>query len=118
MPPNPVPRNRTPAYPIQIQNELVRAKLLELLGLETIPEEVDLTVDSEKTTAGGITLIHLHFSNIIGETVPGILLIPTKADTGSLPGVPEKFKVRRPEINHLFLPQFFEWMVEWFGMYL
>lgn len=87
MTPNPVPRNITPAYPVQILNELVRAKLLELLGLETIPEKVDVTVDSEETTAEGMTLIHLHFPNIIGETVPGILLIPTEADTGPLPGV-------------------------------
>ncbi|MCK4591245.1 MAG: hypothetical protein KAT86_05780, partial [Candidatus Latescibacteria bacterium] len=55
--------------------------------METIPESVDVTVDSEENTDDGMTLTHLHFPNLLGETVPGILLIPPAADTSPRPGV-------------------------------
>ena len=31
---------------------------------------------------------------------------------------PERFKVYQPETNHLFLIEFFEWMVAWFRQFL
>ena len=33
-------------------------------------------------------------------------------------GHPERFKVYQPEGNHRFLPEYFEWMVEWFNQFL
>ena len=33
-------------------------------------------------------------------------------------GHPERFKVYQPEGNHRFLPEYFEWMVEWFRRFL
>jgi dienelactone hydrolase len=82
-----IPQDITPAYPVQIPDEAVRVRLLELLGLESIPESVNVTMDSEEKTAEGMTLIRLHFTNVLGETVPGILLIPSGADTRPRPGV-------------------------------
>ena len=33
-------------------------------------------------------------------------------------GYPEQFKVYQPDGNHRFLPEYFEWMVEWFRRFL
>ena len=33
-------------------------------------------------------------------------------------GHPERFKVYQPAGNHRFLPEYFEWMVEWFNQFL
>jgi len=33
-------------------------------------------------------------------------------------GHPERFRVYQPETNHVFLVEYFEWMVEWFTRFL
>ena len=87
MMPDIIPQDITPAYPVQIPDEAVRAKLLELLGLESIPESVEVTMDWEEKTAEGMTLTRLHFANLLGEKIEGILLIPPRQDRLPKPGV-------------------------------
>jgi len=101
---------------VSIPDEAVRAKLLELLGLEVLPGSVDFTVDSEEKTDEGMTLTRLHFANLLGERVPGILVIPSGSDKQPrsgvvcLPGTSgdaervthERFHRKSPTIGPLF----------------
>ena len=82
-----VPEDLTPAHPVEIPDHAVRAKWMELLGLEEVPAGVDFTVDSEQETAEGIRASRLRFTNVLGETVPGILCTPATEDEGPRPAV-------------------------------
>ena len=65
-----LPKDIRPAFPVHVPKDAVRSKLLELLGLDEIPEEVDF---AEGTTCEeeGIRVTQLTYANSLGETVPG-----------------------------------------------
>ncbi len=83
---NVIPKDIRPAFPVDVPKDAVRSKLLELLGLDEIPTKVDFTVGGTQAEEG-IRVTQLTYANSLGETVPGILMIPLKASSQKLPGV-------------------------------
>lgn len=79
-----VPKGLRPTYPEPVTGDDVRRKLLELLGIEELPETVDFEM-SEPTEDEGLQLRSVSYGNSLGETVPGVLCIP--GGDGPLPGV-------------------------------
>ena len=81
-----IPKDLRSAFPVHVPKDAVRSKLLELLGLDEIPKEVDFT---EGTTCEkeDIRITRLRYKNSLGETVPGIMMIPLNASSQKLPGV-------------------------------
>ena len=81
-----IPKDIRPAFPVPVSKDAVRSKLLELLGLDEIPKEVDF---AEGTTQEeqGIRVTQLTYVNSLGETVPGIIMTPLNASGKKLPGV-------------------------------
>ena len=47
-----IPKHTRPAYPEPVERGQVRRKLMELLGLEEVPEAADFTVASVETEDG------------------------------------------------------------------
>ena len=80
-----IPEDVTPAYASPVGADEVRSKLMELLGLESVPTETDFTAEPS-TVEDGVRLRRLRFSNSMGETVQAVLCAPVEAD-GPLPGV-------------------------------
>ena len=80
-----IPEDLTPAYASRVAAEEVRSKLMELLGLESVPTETDFTAEPS-TVEDGVRLRRLRFANSMGETVQAVLCAPVEAD-GPLPGV-------------------------------
>jgi len=81
-----IPAEIQPAFPLPVPQDQVRAKLLELLGIEEIPSEVDFTAGQTRDE-DGIRLTHLSYQNSLGEKVPGILMLPLETPKDKLPGV-------------------------------
>ena len=81
-----IPKDIQPAFPAHVPKDAVRSKLLELLGLDEIPKEVDFTEGTTQEEAG-IRVTQLTYTNSLGETVPGILITPLNASDQKLPGV-------------------------------
>ena len=82
-----IPMDIRPAYPQKIPREAVRVKLLELLGLDQIPEHVDFTTDTPEESDDGLRVMRVTFLNSFGEAVPGILSIPLQTQRKRLAGV-------------------------------
>ena len=80
-----IPRDVGPAYASPVASDEVRPKLMELLGLESVPTETDFTAEPSEVE-GDVRLRRLRFANSMGETVPAVLCAPVEAD-GPLPGV-------------------------------
>lgn len=80
-----IPKDLTPALPSPVPADGVRPKLMELLGLESVPAQTDFTAEPP-VTEDGVRLRRLRFENSLGETVPAVLCAPADAD-GPLPGV-------------------------------
>ena len=80
-----IPKGIRPTFPVHVPKDAVCSKLLELLGLDEIPKEVDF---AEGTTReeGGIRVTQLTYVNSLGETVPGIIMMPLNASSQKLPG--------------------------------
>ena len=70
-----VPLDIEPVFPVDVADEDIRSKLIELHGLTTIPEQIDFTVGQVEVT-DGIRATPLSFANSLGERVPGILMEP------------------------------------------
>ena len=83
---NVVPKDIRPAFPVHVPKDAVRSKLLELLGLDEIPKEVDFTEGTTQEEED-IRVTQLTYTNSLGETVPGILMTPLNASSQKLPGV-------------------------------
>ena len=81
-----VPADLRPAFPEPVAKAQVRDKLLELLGLEELPKEVDFTI-GEAREEEGLSLCRVSFPNSLGELVPGILMLPLAAPAAKRPGV-------------------------------
>ena len=84
--PDIIPKDIRPAFPAHIPQDAVRSKLLELLGLDALPDDVDIAAGATKEE-DGIRVTQLTYANSLGETVPGILMIPLDALGQKLPGV-------------------------------
>lgn len=76
-----------PAFPQEASARNVRQKLLELLGLEPLPATIPVTSKPAEQTADGLVQTRLSFPNVLGETVPAILLQPPDTTRRSHPGV-------------------------------
>ena len=70
-----IPKGIRPAYPDAIPTAAVRSKLVELLGLEEIPVAIDYITESWQEEDGLCTM-RVRYENSLGETVPGILMVP------------------------------------------
>ena len=83
-----VPADVRPAFPRPIRGEAVRAKVIELMGMDAIPpQEIPFSMGETTQTGDGLSRTPVTFVNSLGETVPGILLVPAGAGAGSLAGV-------------------------------
>ena len=65
-----LPKDIRPAFPVHVPKYAVRSKLLELLGLDEIPKEVDFT-EGITEEEEGIRVTQLTYANSLGETVHG-----------------------------------------------
>ena len=84
-----IPKEIAPAFPEPVRGENVRAKLLELLGLDKLPgpSDVDFTVRETSVDEDGIRWTALTYRNSFGEGVPGIIMMPADTPARELPGV-------------------------------
>ena len=83
-----VPADVQPAFPQPIRGKAVRSKVVELMGMDAIPpQEIPFSIGETVRTEDGLLKTPVTFANSLGETVPGILLIPAGASAGSLAGV-------------------------------
>ncbi len=83
---NPLPRGIRPAFPRDTPSGQVRARFLELLGMDRIPGEVDAAA---KTVAedGVHRELRLSYANSLGETLTGTALVPLDPSGDRVPGV-------------------------------
>jgi dienelactone hydrolase len=81
-----IPKDLRPAFPVHVPKDAVRSKLLALLGLDAIPQEVDFTERGTQEEEG-IRVTELTYANSIGETVPGVIMTPLNASGQKLPGI-------------------------------
>ena len=81
-----IPRDIRPAFPRPLAPDQILTKLLELLGLEHIPDEIEFEADWTHEEEG-LRLTGLTYHNYLGEAVPGILAIPLHAGMSTLPAV-------------------------------
>ena len=83
---NPLPRGIRPAFPRDTSSGQVRARFLELLGMDRIPGEVDAT--AETVAEDGVhRALHLSYVNSLGETLTGTALVPLDPSADRIPGV-------------------------------
>ena len=83
---SPIPEDLQPSFPDQVAESGVRDKLRELLGLDDIPVEVEFTAKNV-TESGGVRTTHLTYQNSLGESVPGILMMPLDGSTTDRAGI-------------------------------
>ncbi len=82
-----IPRDVQPAYARDLAPEKTREKLLELLGVELPPANVEFDQKRSETTSDGLRILRLRYRNSLGEEVPGALALPMDASPQSLPGI-------------------------------
>ena len=83
-----VPTEVQPAFPQSIRGKAVRAKVLELMGMDSIPpKNVPFVLGESESIGEGLVMTPLTFENSLKETVPGILILPAAGKAGSLAGV-------------------------------
>ncbi len=73
--------------PQPIRGKGIRPKLMELLGLEGLPTTVEVTREETVSSDDGIDSTRISFINSLGETVPGLLMVPRGAGPDTLPGI-------------------------------
>ena len=81
-----IPKGIRPAYPAAIPASAVRSKLVELLGLEEIPAAIDYITESRQEE-DGLCTTRVRYENSLGETVPGILMVPLEESAHKRPGI-------------------------------
>ena len=86
---NIVPKGLQPAFPVPVRGEQVRAKLLELLGMDVVPgpANVDYATGDSQAAVDGVRWTKITYANSLGESVPAVLLMPADASNDDLPGV-------------------------------
>ena len=84
-----VPKDLKPAFPEPIRGDGVRAKRLQILGMDVVPGPADVSFTTIDTTDDqeGIRRTKVTYRNSLGEDVPGIIMLPTVAPPDPLPGV-------------------------------
>ena len=83
---NPLPRGIRPAFPRDTPAGRVRARFLELLGVDRIPGEVDAA--AETVAEDGVHReLRLSYANSLGETLTGTALVPLDPSGDRVPGV-------------------------------
>ncbi len=83
---NPLPPGIRPAFPRDTPSGQVRARFLELLGMDRIPGEVDAT--AETVAEDGVHReLRLSYANSLGETLTGTALVPLDPSGDRIPGV-------------------------------
>ena len=83
---NPLPRGIRPAFPRDTPAGRVRARFLEVLGLDRIPEAVDAT--AETVAEDGVHReLRLSYENSLGEKLTGTALVPLDPSGDRVPGV-------------------------------
>lgn len=83
---NPLPRGIRPAFPRDTPAGQVRARFLEVLGMDHIPEAVYAT--AETVSEDGVHReLRLSYANSLGETLTGTALVPVDPPGGPVPGV-------------------------------
>lgn len=83
---NPLPRGIRPAFPRDTPAGEVRARFLEVLGMDHVPETVDAaaeTVSEDRVQRE----LRLSYVNSLGETLTGTALVPLDPPGGPVPGV-------------------------------
>ncbi len=70
-----IPPDIQPASTSDLADSDIRAKLIDLLGLAKVPDQVDFTT-SETHETEDIRVTHLSYQNSLRETVPAILMEP------------------------------------------
>ena len=83
---NPLPRGIRPAFPRDTPAGQVRARFLELLGVDRIPGEVDATAETVAEDEVSREL-RISYANSLGETLTGTALVPLDPPAGPVPGV-------------------------------
>ncbi len=83
---SPFPPNFHPYDPIQINKLHIRDKLVELLGLDEIPIKVGYDSIREMKTEQ-IKTTHISYRNSLGESIPGILMMPRTNCTSNRAGI-------------------------------
>ncbi len=73
--PSIIPPDIQPAFPVDVADEDIRAKLIELHGLAEIPDEVDVSVAATEEV-DNLRISNLSYANSLGESVPGIMMEP------------------------------------------
>ena len=81
-----LPDNMGPAYQEPVEPAGVREKLLELLGLEEVPQRADFVVDSVEEE-NGLVETRGALENSLGETVPAVLVMPKQSSMLEMPAV-------------------------------
>lgn len=81
---NSLPRGIQPAFPQEVTDDQVRARLREILGLDGLPGAVEAEVEA-RAQEGGLVSLRLSYCNSLGEKLAAEVLAP--ADVGALPGV-------------------------------
>ena len=88
-----IPKGIRPAFPVDVPKDSVRSKLLELLGLDEIPEAVAFSegttqvLDPRHGEEAGIRVTQLTYANSLGEAVPGFIMTPLNGSNQKLPGI-------------------------------
>lgn len=83
---NPLPRGIRPAFPRDTPSGQVRARFLELLGVDRIPGEV--AAAAETVAEDGVHReLRLSYANSLGETLTGTALVPLDPSGDRVPGV-------------------------------
>ena len=83
---NPLPRGIRPAFPRDTPTGQVKARFLEVLGMDRIPEAVDATAETV-SEAGVHRELRLSYVNSLGETLTGTALVPLDPSGDRIPGV-------------------------------
>lgn len=73
-------------YPCPVPDGEVRSTLRELLGVKDPPQSIEYST-KEEATEEGMRIQHVEFANMLGETVPGVLIVPSQNEAGELPAV-------------------------------
>lgn len=77
----------SPAPSQVVDDHQVRTVLTGLLGLDPMADDVAYTVHQIAESDEQMRIIHLSYENMLGERVPGTLIIPASSFPRPLPGV-------------------------------
>ena len=83
--PNPLPVDIQPAFPQLVADEKARAQLIELLGMDCLPDAVDYSIEAEADD-GVIVQTRVSYLNSLGETLQATVVAPLEMSCDQTPG--------------------------------